>query len=112
MTELFHRIAACLSAVPLFWMPPASAADELQTAAITEALKRSGTLSDWTPTSYAYHADDHTGGHAKLDTHLLDPSRKERLALIRDRLTDLMKRFSHLLCQIALASSSLATAVP
>jgi unsaturated rhamnogalacturonyl hydrolase len=131
MTETFHRLAACLVAVPLFWMAPASSADELESAAITTALKRSadwqlanpsgteirdwiiaplydgllrtalttgdakylaavlrsGTQSGWTPSNRVYHADDHAVGHAWLDIYLMDPSRKERLAPMAERLS-------------------------
>jgi unsaturated rhamnogalacturonyl hydrolase len=134
MKETFHRLAACLIAVPLFWVPPASAASELQPAAITTALKRSadwqlanpsgteirdwiiaplydgllrtalttgdanylaavirlGTQSGWTPSNRAYHADDHAVGHAWLDIYLMDPSRKERLAPMADRLSQVI----------------------
>ncbi|MCU0781221.1 MAG: glycoside hydrolase family 88 protein [Akkermansiaceae bacterium] len=51
------------------------------------AVIRFGTQSGWTPSNRVYHADDHAVGHAWLDVYLLDPSRKERLAPMRDRLS-------------------------
>lgn len=51
------------------------------------AVLRSGTQSGWTPSNRVYHADDHAVGHAWLDVYLMDPSRKERLTPIKDRLS-------------------------
>ncbi len=51
------------------------------------AVLRFGTQSGWTPSNRVYHADDHAVGHAWLDVYLMDPSRKERLTPIRDRLS-------------------------
>ncbi len=51
------------------------------------AVVRFGTQSGWTPSNRVYHADDHAVGHAWLDIYLMDPSRKERLGPIRDRLS-------------------------
>lgn len=131
MTKTLHRLAACLLAAPLLWVAQASSAEELESSAITTALKRSadwqlanpsgteirdwiiaplydgllrtalatgdakylaavirmGTQSGWTPSNRVYHADDHAVGHAWLDIYLIDPSRKERLAPMKDRLS-------------------------
>ena len=51
------------------------------------AVIRFGTQSGWTPSNRIYHADDHAVGHAWLDIYQMDPSRKERLDPIRDRLS-------------------------
>ena len=51
------------------------------------AVIRFGIQSGWTPSNRVYHADDHAVGHAWLDIYLMDPSHKERLAPIRDRLS-------------------------
>jgi len=55
------------------------------------AVLRFGTQSGWTPSNRIYHADDHAVGHAWLDVYLMDPSHKERLAPIRDRLSYVIK---------------------
>ena len=54
------------------------------------AVIRLGTQSGWTPSNRVYHADDHAVGHAWLDVYLMDPSRKERLHPMRDRLSDVI----------------------
>ena len=46
-----------------------------------------GTQAGWMPSNRLYHADDHAVGHAWLDIHLMDTSRKERLDPMRDRLS-------------------------
>jgi unsaturated rhamnogalacturonyl hydrolase len=118
-------------ACALSFVAPTSRAAELETTAITTALKRSadwqlanpsgteirdwiiaplydgllrtalstgdpkylaavigmGTRAGWTPSNRPYHADDHAVGHAWLDVYLLDRSRGERLAPVRDRLS-------------------------
>jgi unsaturated rhamnogalacturonyl hydrolase len=51
------------------------------------AVLRFGTQSGWTPSNRVFHADDHAVGHAWLDIYLMDTSRKERLAPIKDRLS-------------------------
>jgi len=51
------------------------------------AVIRFGTQSGWTASNRVYHADDHAVGHAWLDVYLMDPSRKERLEPMRDRLS-------------------------
>jgi rhamnogalacturonyl hydrolase YesR len=56
------------------------------------AVIRMGTQAGWTPSNRVYHADDHAAGHAWLDIYLMDPSRKERLAPMRDRLSYVIAR--------------------
>jgi rhamnogalacturonyl hydrolase YesR len=51
------------------------------------AVIRAGQQAGWMPSNRPYHADDHAVGHAWLDIHLMDPSRKERLDPMRDRLS-------------------------
>ncbi|MEY3898067.1 MAG: Unsaturated rhamnogalacturonyl hydrolase YteR [Verrucomicrobiota bacterium] len=51
------------------------------------AVLRMGTQSGWTSSNRIYHADDHAVGHAWLDVYQMNPSRKERLAPMRDRLS-------------------------
>lgn len=51
------------------------------------AVLRFGTQAGWTPSNRVYHADDHAVGHAWLDIYQMNPSRKERLTPIRDRLS-------------------------
>jgi rhamnogalacturonyl hydrolase YesR len=51
------------------------------------AVIRMGTQAGWTPSNRIYHADDHAVGHAWLDVYLMDKSREERLAPMRDRLS-------------------------
>lgn len=48
---------------------------------------RFGTQAGWMPANRVYHADDHAVGHAWLDVYLMDPTRKERLDPMRDRLS-------------------------
>ena len=55
------------------------------------AVIRMGTQSGWTASNRIYHADDHAVGHAWLDIYLMDRSREERLAPMRDRLDDIIK---------------------
>jgi unsaturated rhamnogalacturonyl hydrolase len=47
---------------------------------------RLGQQATWGPGSRVYHADDHAVGHAWLDIHLMDKSRRERLDPIKERL--------------------------
>jgi unsaturated rhamnogalacturonyl hydrolase len=54
------------------------------------AVIRFGTQSGWTPSNRIYHADDHAVGHAWLDVYLMDPSHKERLEPMRNRLSDVI----------------------
>jgi len=49
------------------------------------AVLRFGTQSGWMPDNRIYHADDFAVGHAWLDVYLMDKSRKERLAPLRER---------------------------
>ena len=51
------------------------------------AVIRMGTQAGWMPANRIYHADDHAVGHAWLDVYLMDRSREERLAPIRDRMS-------------------------
>jgi rhamnogalacturonyl hydrolase YesR len=51
------------------------------------AVIRAGNQAGWTPSNRPYHADDHAVGHAWLDIYLMDPTRKERLGPMRDRLS-------------------------
>ena len=51
------------------------------------AVIRLGSQSGWMPANRVYHADDHAVGHAWLDIYLMDPSHKERLVPVRDRLS-------------------------
>ncbi len=51
------------------------------------AVIRFGQQAGWMPSNRAYHADDHAVGHAWLDIYLMDPTRKERLGPMRDRLS-------------------------
>ncbi|MGH8017341.1 MAG: glycoside hydrolase family 88 protein [Opitutaceae bacterium] len=67
--------------------------DGLLRAAITtgerglmEAVARFGQQAGWSPRWRPYHADDHAVGHAWLDIYLLDPTRKERLAPVKEAL--------------------------
>lgn len=54
------------------------------------AVIRMGTQSGWTASNRIYHADDHAVGHAWLDLYLMDPSRKERLQPMLDRLSEVI----------------------
>lgn len=56
------------------------------------AVIRMGTQSGWTPSNRIYHADDHAVGHAWLDVYLMDKSRGERLAPMRDRLSHVINK--------------------
>ncbi len=51
------------------------------------AVVRMGTQAGWTASNRIYHADDHAVGHAWLDIYLMDKSREECLAPMRDRLS-------------------------
>lgn len=51
------------------------------------AVVRMGRQSGWSPSNRIYHADDHAVGHAWLDIYLMDKSRAERLAPMRERLS-------------------------
>jgi rhamnogalacturonyl hydrolase YesR len=51
------------------------------------AVLRLGTQAGWMPSNRVYHADDHAVGHAWLDIYLMDPSRKERLTPMQERLS-------------------------
>jgi unsaturated rhamnogalacturonyl hydrolase len=51
------------------------------------AVLRAGTQSGWMPSNRVYHADDHAAGHAWLDIYQMDPSRKERLTPMQERLS-------------------------
>jgi len=51
------------------------------------AVVRMGTQSGWTASNRVYHADDHAVGQAWLDVYLMDRTREERLAPMRDRMS-------------------------
>lgn len=51
------------------------------------AVVRMGQQAGWTPSNRVYHADDHAVGHAWIDIYLMDKSRTERLAPMRERLS-------------------------
>lgn len=51
------------------------------------AVLRFGTQAGWLPADRVYHADDHAVGHAWLDIYLMDPSKKERLTPMAERLS-------------------------
>ncbi len=55
-----------------------------------EAVARLGQQAGWSPRWRIYHADDHAVGHAWLDIFLLDRSRAERLAPMKDRLDQVL----------------------
>jgi unsaturated rhamnogalacturonyl hydrolase len=56
------------------------------------AVLRFGTQSGWTASNRIYHADDHAVGHAWIDVYLMDPSRKERLQPMHERLSHVIAR--------------------
>jgi rhamnogalacturonyl hydrolase YesR len=56
------------------------------------AVIRMGTQAGWLPSNRIYHADDHAVGHAWLDVYLMDKAREERLAPLRDRLSQVIDK--------------------
>jgi rhamnogalacturonyl hydrolase YesR len=56
------------------------------------AVIRMGTQAGWLPSNRIYHADDHAVGHAWLDVYLMDKAREERLAPMRDRLSQVIDK--------------------
>jgi len=54
------------------------------------AVIRFGTQAGWKPGDRFYHADDHAVGHAWLDVYLMDPTQKQRLAPMAERLSEVI----------------------